>query len=391
MSESGTADDRRHGGDAPVYGVALVSNAMHQDGYARAFAKQPRLRIVVVVDEPGQEPYVQRRNQAIAREHGVPYVESLDRLSEPDVQVASVGAQIERRAELAVDAARRGKHLWLDKPPAASTEGARAIAEAVARAGVTALVFSHVASQWVVWLRQELASGRIGDLVALHLDFHFAKGDTRGLADRRVPSGTGERTQWTFRDEAGGATDPTESSHHVIAKRELAEVGWYPLALAHLLCPQPVQRVYATAGTYFFPEHRDLGLEDFATVTLMLDGGPVVTVSTGRTGRRSHPGGRMAVRAEGTRGTLLIDGGQPALLSFGTAAAAAAAAAAAGGRAAHIAAWGESAGVNLLVDHLVDCLDGTAQPLLSAGDGQALMQLLEVAYQSARSGQAVAL
>jgi predicted dehydrogenase len=377
--------ETRRAGEAPLYRLALLSNAMHQDSYARAFARHLRLRIVAVIDEPGQEPYVVARNRSLAAEYGVPYVESLDALSDPEIDAVSVGAQIERRDRLAVEAARRGKHLWLDKPPAATAPRAEAVAAAVAGAGVTALVFSHLAAPWVVALRRTVQAGAIGDLLALHLDFHFAKGDARGLATRRVPSGTGPRDVWTFRDAAGGATDPTESSHHVIAKRELAEVGWYPLALVQHLCPQPVRRVYATAGAYFFPEHRDLGLEDFATLSLTLDGGPVVTLSTGRTGRRSHPAGRMAVRACGTRGTIALDGGQPALLIHGGASAGA------GDERAHrlILAWGDSVGTLALVEHFVACLDGTAAPVLTARQGCALMRVIDGAYESVASGQPV--
>lgn len=383
------ADAAAHAAAPPVYRVALLSNAMHQDNYARAFAAHPRLRLCAVGDEPGQEPYVAARNQALAALYGVPYIEGLDAFFSVPSDVVSVGAQIERRARLATIAAGHRRRLWLDKPPGRDAGEATRVAAAVRDAGVDALVFSHVAAPWAVALREALVGGVVGDLLALHLDFHFAKGATRGLDRRRFPSGVGERQTWTYRDP-DAATDPTESSHNVIAKRELAEVGWYPLALVHTLCRQPVRRVYATAGAYFFPEHRDLGLEDFATVTLTLDRGPVVTISTGRTGRSSHPGGRMAVRATGTRGTLALDGGQPALLLHGGAAQPPAVTVAAPrGAAQRSVAWGDATGSAALVDHFVACLDGTQAPLISAHDAVTLMRILDAAYESAARGSAV--
>lgn len=370
------------GSRKPVYRIALLSNAMHQDSYARAFAGNARLSIAVVIDEPGQERYVAERNRALAAQFGVPYVESLDALADRTIDAVSVGAQIERRARLARAAAEQGKHLWLDKPPAPNAAEAAAVASEVEAAGVTALVFSHCAAPWAVALRRAVASRELGDLQALHLDFHFAKGDTQGLEGRRVPSGTGPREQWTFRDP-NAATDPTESTHNVIAKREIAEVGWYPLAHAHVLCPHPVRCVYATAGAYFFPEHRDLGLEDFATLALTLDGGPLVTISIGRTGRRSHAGGgRMAVRAVGTRATLAFDGGQPAVLVHGGAGAAAA-------PRSRLPAWGDTTGFDPLVDHFVACLDGTAAPMLSARSAAGLVAVLDAAYDSVGRGAPV--
>jgi predicted dehydrogenase len=373
-----------------TYNVALLSNAMHQDNYARVMSQHPRLRLVAVVDEPGQERYVVERNRSMAAHYGLPYVESLDRLSEADVDAVSLGAQIERRGRLAVDVAGRGKHLWLDKPPAAGAEEAAAVAQAVAAAGVRSLVVSHLAAGWVGALAGALAAGEIGDLRALHLDFHFAKGTVRGLQPRLVPAGLGRRTTWTFRDAAGGATDPTESSHHVVAKRELAEVGWYALALAQHLCRQPVRRVFATAGAYFFPEHRDLGLEDFATVTLTFERGPIVTISTGRTGRVSHPGSRMAVRAAGSRGSLVLDGGQPAVVVRSVGAGGAPTGGEGGDRPPrYVPAWGDSAGMTTLVDHFVDVLDGGAEPLLSARQGATLVALIDAAYQSVATEQPV--
>ena len=53
-----------------TYRVALLSNAMHQERFAQVFARHPRLRLAVVVDEPDVEPYVARRNRALAAEHG---------------------------------------------------------------------------------------------------------------------------------------------------------------------------------------------------------------------------------------------------------------------------------------------------------------------------------
>ena len=61
-----------------VYGVALLSNAMHQSGYAPGMARHPRLRVLVLADDPGQEPLVVQRNRELADELGVPYIEDVD-------------------------------------------------------------------------------------------------------------------------------------------------------------------------------------------------------------------------------------------------------------------------------------------------------------------------
>lgn len=353
---------------------------MHQDGYARLFAAHPRFRVVAVVDEPGQEAYIVERNRSLARQHGVPYKEDLDALADPDVHVVSVGAQIERRARLATAAARCGKHLWLDKPPVVTVQEAAVLADAVESAGVKSLVVSFNAAAWAEALHASIAAGAIGEMLALHLDFHFAKGDTRGLNPRRVPSGTESRDVWTFRDP-DGVTDPTESGHNVVAKRELFEMGWYPLALARRVCPQAVTRVFACAGAYFFAGHRELGLEDFASVVLTTTG-PAISFSVGRVGRRSAAtGSRLSVRAVGTRGALVVDGGLPALTLHGGPQGAG------GSR----SPSSESAGLDRLLNDFSALLDGGPIKHATASQCAGLVRILEAAYDSAGSGRAVPL
>ena len=363
-----------------TYGVALLSAAMHQRNFARAFADHPRLRLIRLVDEPNQEPYVERSNQALAAQYGIPYVQTLDALDDPEIDVVSVDAQLERRARVATGTARRGKHLWIDKPPARTAADCAPLVQAVAAAGLQSLVFCHVAADWCVALRHAIAGGRIGDLQALHLDFQFIKGDALGIERRAVPAGTDSREVWTFRD-ADAATDPTGSGHNVIAKRELAEEGWYSLALARHLCPQPIRRVFATTGAYFLPGHVAAGVEDFATLSLTLEDGPLITISTGRTGRLTHAGtGRMAVRAAGSRGTIVMDGAQPPALTFRGVQSPA------GLRSTPAR---ESTGIDNIVARFVAQLDGEAAPVFPIGAAHHLMTLLDAAYRSASLGQPV--
>jgi predicted dehydrogenase len=377
-----------------VYRVALFGNAMHQNNFARVFAPHPRVQIVVVVDEPGQEAYVAGRGRQLAAQYGVPYIEDPERAAAPDVDVISLGVEIERRGRLAARLAGFGKHLWLDKPPVATRTEAAALVEAVRSvqptgdADATAmktLVMSGASAAWCGAARHAVVSGRIGDLTALHLDVHFAKGQTPGLgtAGRRVLAGTGSRDRWTLRDPALG--DATESSHHVAAKRELFELGWYPLAYAWFLTRRRVRRVYASAGAYFFAPHRDRAVEDFATLVLTLDGGFPVTVSTGRTGRQSHPGhGRMSLRAVGTDGSLAVDGGRPTVSLHGDTLAAQN-----GGVGTTVLGATDSFGVHAMVDHFVAVLDGHADSMLDAETGCHLTEALLAAYDSASTGKAI--
>lgn len=363
-------------GTGRIYRVALLGNAMHQNNHARVFAPHPRIKMVAVVDEPGQERYVAERGRSLAARYGLPYVESLERAAEPDVDVVSLGVEIERRGRLAVRAAGWRKHLWLDKPPVATVEEAGALVDAVRAAGAA----------WCTAARDAIAAGSIGELTALHLDLHFAKGFAAGLKRRLVPAGTGARKRWTLRGPAGAADpDPTESSPNVVAKRELFELGWYLLALTWFLTGQRVQRVFAATGAFFLQPHRDFGVEDFATLVLTLEGGPPVTISTGRTGRQSHPGpARMALRATGTRGSFAVDGGRPAVAVYGDTLATTW-----GGVGSGILGATDAFGPAAMVDHFVAVSDGAEPSVLDAETGCYLTTALLAAYESAASGRPI--
>jgi predicted dehydrogenase len=166
-----------------------------------------------------------------------------------------------------------------------------------------------------------------------------------------------------------------------LSEVRLVEMGWYPLAFADQVCRRPVARVFARAGAYLFPAQRDLNVEDFATVSLETAGGPLVTFSVGRTGSRSAvTGSRLAVRAIGERGTLVVDGGRPTLTMYGGAPGAA------GSR----SPAPESAGLDRLVRDFVATLDGAPPRHHTAQQSAPLVAVLAAAYESIASGRAVA-
>jgi predicted dehydrogenase len=96
------------------------------------------------------------------------------------------------------------------------------------------------------------------------------------------------------------------------SKRELFNVGVYPLALLEWLLSRPVRRVRCSTGNYFFAEHQRNDMEDFAALLLELDGELTVSLAVGRTGWRSHPmGGLNHACLVGTRGATTVDAYRP--------------------------------------------------------------------------------
>lgn len=286
----------------PPFGVLLVCGAQtHQENYARGFAADLRCRLIGLADEPDLPTRRRELNAELARDLDIPLLPDLDAaLRREDVHLVCICAEPERRGPLAVKAARAGKHVYLDKEPASSVAGAREVAAAVKEAGVLSQTFSLVRSPFARRVRGVVDSGRLGRLVAIHCEMFFAKG-VAGTADLTRPRReSAEVPRLTFFD----------------SKRELLCVGWYPLVLFQWLLGAP-HRVGGTTSNYFFREHQQNDVEDFAYLLLEYSGGVQASVTVGRTGWNSHPShGVHRVHLLGTDAAETIDAFEPRLEIF---------------------------------------------------------------------------
>ena len=364
---------------ASTYRVALLSNAMHQDMYARAFGLHPRLEIAVVAEEPGQEVVIEERGRRLAAALNVPHTTNVRAaLERPDIDAVSVCAEIERRGRLAEMVARSGKHLWMDKPLAPTLDQCDAIVAAAGGSETRSLVFSHLGAGYVRVARKAIDEGMIGDLVALHIDFHFAKGDP----DLEAGAATVELSplgRWTYRSE-DLRSDPSDSGHNVVIKRELFELGVYPVGIVRHLAGREVRRVQASAGNYFFRAHAERGAEDFSTLSLTMDD-CIATISVGRIGRHSHAGsGSQIIHAVGTAGTLVVDASRQAMTVCSSDD---------GSPQMQSVAMHDVGGLDEIVDHFVRVLDGEEEPWADVAEGRKHVEVLLAGYRSISTGQPV--
>jgi predicted dehydrogenase len=259
----------------PPYGLLLVAgDHTHQPNYTEALAADPRVKLIGLTDEAEVTARRRRLNRQMARRLSIPFLPDLDSaLRREDVHIVSICAEPVRRGRIVVKAAEAGKHLYLDKPLAASLRDADAITAAANKSGVVSNMWSLVRSDAAMRMRDAVSSGRLGDLTAFHADLCFAKGTT-GTAK------LGRRRQEC----------PTPDRYELLdSKRELSNVGVYPLVSLLWLTGKHVCRVCAATGNYFFQEHQANDMEDFGQMLLELDGGLVASISAGRAGWRSHP------------------------------------------------------------------------------------------------------
>ncbi len=287
----------------PPFGLLLISgNLTHQENYARALAADPRCRLIGLTDESDIPQRRAELNQMLADDLQIPLLPDLDAaLSRDDVDLVSVCCEPERRARVAARCARAGKHVYIDKPLCTRVDDAREVVAAVEETGVLSQMFSLVHTPTALQARQIVASGKLGELTAVHYDLLFAKG-IAGTADLSQPRHEKPQAdRFTFVD----------------SKRELYCVGLYPLVFFTWLTGQRATSVYATTSNYFFAEHQRNDVEDFSCLLLQLEGGITATVTCGRAGWSSHPShGSHKIHLTGTAGAADLDAYAPRLEVF---------------------------------------------------------------------------
>ncbi|MGC4996823.1 Gfo/Idh/MocA family protein [Streptomyces sp. DT195] len=148
-------------------GVAVVGfgwmGRVHTQAYARLPHHYPHLPlrpelVAVAEDVPGRaEEAAERYGFATATR------DWREVAADPRVRAVSVTAPNFLHREIGVAMARAGKHIWIEKPVGLSGEDARAVADAVAEAGVQSAVgFNYRNAPAVETARDLIASGGIG-------------------------------------------------------------------------------------------------------------------------------------------------------------------------------------------------------------------------------------
>jgi len=290
-----------------TFGLLLITGQRtHQENYARALAADPRCRLIGLTDAADVSPKRAAWNRELADELQIPCLPDLDEaLADDTVHAVSVCAEPERRGPLTVRCAAAGKHLYLDKEPAATLTEVSEVIETVREARVISQTFSLVRNNLSQRARQLIESGELGPLRGLHCEMFFAKGFPRTAALRQPRVEQISVPRLTFPD----------------SKRELLCVGWYPLVLFQWLTGEPLATVWSTTANYFFGEHQRNNVEDFATLLGQSATGVHLSLQVGRTGWPSHPGfGIQQLTLVGEQRTAQLDAYSPRLEIYSTAA-----------------------------------------------------------------------
>jgi len=354
-----------------------VLSVLKHDYVARGLASHPRFELVVVADDPGVPAWAHERNQQLADAFGVPYVRDVERACRDfGAQVAIVSPEVSRHCDLSIRAANAELHVVQDKPIATRRDDVARLVAAVEKAGVRFLLWNRNYLPAVVQAREQLASGAIGRLRAIHVDFYFAK-------DAGAPVGSRQPgyppVDW-YGHQIASHVDGSDGGLNPEPLGELAIEGIYPLGYVHLLAGAAVRRVFARSAAFFHQAHADNGVEDLASVTLEMEGGLIGSIALGRIGLASHPsGGEIKLHLLGTAGALVIAEALPHVGVYSK------------GQPPKEARQRRVANENdlLLADDFARAIDEGRETALDVRAGRAIFATVEAAQESCRSGAVI--
>ncbi len=145
-----------------VIGTGIVGGAWH----AHVYHHMPAAELVAVCD------LNEARARDVAARYAVPhvYTDYRDLLARDDIAAVSVATPDFAHREIAVAAAKAGKHLLVEKPLATTVADADAIVRAADEAGVKLMVdFHNRANPAFVTARQAARDGELGELKYLYV------------------------------------------------------------------------------------------------------------------------------------------------------------------------------------------------------------------------------
>ncbi|QIY93879.1 Gfo/Idh/MocA family protein [Streptomyces sp. S1D4-11] len=224
-------------------GVAVVGfgwmGRVHTQAYARVPHHFPGLslrpELVAVADEvPG-------RAEEAAAQYGfaAAHRDWREVAADPRVQAVSIAAPNFLHREIGLAMAEAGKHIWIEKPVGLTAEDARAVSDAVAKAGVQGTVgFNYRNAPAVAAARELIASGEIGTVTHVRI---------RLFSDYAAhPEGA---LTWRYERERGGSGVLGDLASHGVdlARFLLGEIEALTADTAIFL-PRRARPTGATAG-----------------------------------------------------------------------------------------------------------------------------------------------
>ena len=297
------------------------------------------------------------RRAEFSRTWGIAAVDTLEALLEDArVSIVVIATPPRSHAELALQAARAGKHVLVEKPVDVDHPSARSLVDEVERLGRTfGVVLQHRFRPGAIALREQLRQKVLGDLVSISASIRW----WRSFQYFAEPG------RGTLARDAGGVL-LTQAIHTLDLLLDL--VG-------------PARRVNAQCRTSAL---RRIDTEDIACAAVEYANGAVGVIDATTT---AYPGFPERIEIAGTKGAALLEGerltlqrhDEPALTVGGSTS---------GGGGADPMAFSHESHRRLYADYL-DAVAARRQPHTSARSALAVHALIDAMLASSKKGRAI--
>jgi len=335
----------------------MAGAARHAALYASAFSQLPRTEVTCVWIDPAAPSWEATQGEALASQLGVDLETGYDRaLARDDIDIVCVCSGPSAQTNLATEAARTGRHLWLDQPLASNLAEARAL-EAETQ-DVVVGVSSRLYMPGIQAARAVVDSGDLGLPWSIKLSLVVAS---------------------ELGQELEGSLSPA------FLGGELGRLGPFAIADAVYLSGCNVETVHAVASDRLMPAYADAGVEGIALLSLGMAQGAQANILVGRAPipNSSAPVCSSLV-VRGSKGVLVTREDQLAIKVRAQSGAI--------DRPVIDPGFGQSADFGAVVNALsnfVDNVDGTGPHTYKLQDAIHVMEVVEAAYASIASGQVV--
>ena len=238
--------------------------------YAADLAQRvPKARLAAVADRQADLA------ESFARDHGVPkwYQTHEDLLDDKAIDAVAVITSTSTHREVVIDAARRGKAIFCEKPIALSLAEAGQMLQTVAATGVFfQMGFQRRFDSGYVAAKEKIEAGAIGTPVLL-------------ISTSRDPY-----------------PPPVEFCDPKVSGGLIADMGIHDFDVARMFMGE-VRSVYAVGGALAYPELKAVGDIDNAIINLVFENGTLGVVELSRNAVFGYD-----IRAEiwGTKGSVQI-------------------------------------------------------------------------------------
>ena len=341
-------------------GFAIVGCGNIAPFHADALESIPGARLVAVCDK------ITYNTERLAEKHGATsYTDYTEMLKQDDVDVVNICLPSSMHEPFAIQAAKAGKHIMVEKPLDITLEKCDAIISACEKNNVKlSVIFPTRFKESSIIIKKAIKEGRFGQIT-------MADVQVKWYRNQAYYDAGGWRGTWEY--DGGGAL-MNQSIHSIDQLQDM--MG-------------PVESVYAYCETLA----RDIEVEDTAVAVVKFKSGALGTIQGTTT---VYPGLDVRLGIHGTKGSAVLNGESLEVWDFKDSTSEDVVLKAkfqktSSSGAKDPTAFIDSKGHQIQIENMVESIKLDIVPEVSGAEGRKSVEIISAIYQSAREGRMVKL